>query len=109
MENVQKLKWWYFGQNNSGGYFDVDEDVSEYVYIQAASAKEAEKKMEEITLTHSGSCECCGDRWYIDADEEEGTDVPARYGRFPPEATSHFVKSPNRFHYYDGRVTKEYV
>lgn len=70
----QKTYGWYeFRQNNSGGSFQIDDDVTIYVLIQAASAKEANIKAEEIGIYFDGcynghDCNCCGDRWYEASD-----------------------------------------
>lgn len=58
-----------FSQNNSGGYFVIDDKLCPRVYIKAVSAEEANKKAEEIGIYFDGvakdiDCPCCGDRWY---------------------------------------------
>jgi hypothetical protein len=64
----RKLGWYKFSQNNSGGSHHSDEDVAQYVFIQAYSAKEANRLAENIGIYFDGSlwgrdCDCCGDRW----------------------------------------------
>jgi hypothetical protein len=61
--------WYEFRQNNSGGSFVMDDDVSIYVLIQAASNYEANAKAQDIGIYFDGcsdgrDCDCCGDRWY---------------------------------------------
>jgi hypothetical protein len=61
--------WYEFRQNNSGGSFAINDDVSVYVLIQAASTLEANCKARDIGIYFDGvsngqDCECCGDRWY---------------------------------------------
>lgn len=58
-----------FDQNNSGGSYERNEDVLEYVIIEAVTALEANCKAEEIGIYFDGcssglDCKCCGDRWY---------------------------------------------
>lgn len=66
---TKTMKFYEFNQNNSGGHFDVDENVCHRVVIEAESASEAESLFEPMILGQSASCSCCGDRWYVDADE----------------------------------------
>ena len=73
MENEQltygNLRWYEFDQNNSGGVFVMDDDVSIKVFIQAESEDVANQKAEEVGIYFDGcekgiDCDCCGDRWY---------------------------------------------
>ena len=62
-----------FNQNNSGGYFDVDENLCHRLYIEADTQSEAISKAEELGCYWDGvykgiDCPCCGDRWYEDCD-----------------------------------------
>jgi hypothetical protein len=61
-------EWYEYRQNNSGGSFIQNDDVSITVLIQAASTKEADTKAEDIGIYFDGcsdgrDCDCCGDRW----------------------------------------------
>lgn len=65
----EELGWYEFDQNNSGGSFDVDDDVTHRIYIQAFSYKEAEDKALDLGVYFNGvqsgrDCDCCGDRWH---------------------------------------------
>lgn len=58
-----------FDQNNSGGSFDYNKNISAQVIIEAKNSKEADRKAKEIGIYFNGvedgfDCECCGDRWY---------------------------------------------
>ena len=65
-----KKKFYEFNQNNSGGSFDVDENVCHRVIIEATDANHALAIFEPMIENQSGSCPCCGDRWYTyDPDE----------------------------------------
>lgn len=61
-------------QNNSGGYFDVDENLCHRLIIEADSEDEVLDKAEELGcywdgVTKGMDCPCCGDRWYPSADK----------------------------------------
>jgi len=60
--------WYEFRQNNSGGRYDINEDVSVRVLIQAATPAEANARAEQVGIYFDGchsnlDCDCCGDRW----------------------------------------------
>ena len=63
MERTIQTKFYEFTQNNSGGYFDVDENVCHRVIIEAIDEKHAVALFEPMIENQSGSCSCCGDRW----------------------------------------------
>ena len=63
MERIIQTKFYEFSQNNSGGYFDVDENVCHRVIIEAMDEKHAVALFEPMIENQSGSCPCCGDRW----------------------------------------------
>jgi len=63
MKKTIHSKFYEFSQNNSGGYFDVDDNVTHRVIIEAFSADEARAKIDPMIENQSGSCSCCGDRW----------------------------------------------
>lgn len=73
------MKYFTYNQNNSGGYFIRNDEVADYVIIQASSAKEADEKMSDISYDHDSYCQCCGERWWIDSDESDGKDGPMVY------------------------------
>ena len=66
--------WYEYSQNNSGGNYVYDDNrgLSERVFIEADSAKEADEYAESIGIYFNGvdddmDCDCCGDRWYPQA------------------------------------------
>lgn len=66
--------WYEYSQNNSGGthVYDDNRGLSEWVFIEADSAKEADEHAESIGIYFNGvdddmDCDCCGDRWYSQA------------------------------------------
>lgn len=57
-----------YKQNNSGGSFDVDDKLCNRLFIEADSAKIANRIAEGLGCYWNGvdaglDCECCGDRW----------------------------------------------
>lgn len=77
-EETGPLLWYQFRQNNSGGYWDINEKVGIEVWVEAANAKGAERVTEELGLFEggSGNCPCCGDRWYFWLDDDDGEVAP---------------------------------
>lgn len=74
------MKWYLYEQNNSGGYFIINDDVAHGIFIQASSNKEANEKASRIVDDYLEFCDCCGDRWWIDAEDCDGTESPEVYG-----------------------------
>jgi hypothetical protein len=78
----KELKWYEFSQNNSGGSFVVNENLSHRVYIQALDTASAISKAEDMGIYFNG-CEdgrdrsCCGDRWHEPYGEVK---FPLEYG-----------------------------
>jgi hypothetical protein len=63
------MNFYMWRQNNTGGSFITDGDLSRFVVIEAENYKEAEQKALELGVYYHGvtdgaDCECCGDRWY---------------------------------------------
>jgi hypothetical protein len=57
-----------YNQNNSGGHFIINDEVTKHVIIEADSAEEANQRAEKIGIYFNGvscgqDCDCCGDRW----------------------------------------------
>jgi hypothetical protein len=76
-EQVVRLQWFEFDQNNSGGRYVSDDHVASRVWIQATSAEAACERMESILeLTDTSYCPCCGERWYVGPWGMEGHDEP---------------------------------
>lgn len=96
------LKWYYLSQNNSGGWFYRNEDVREYVLIQAISPEDAEAKAESIVGDYDAYCECCGARWSVWFTESDGEDVPAIWGTPIDEMDDDIFRHDAVLYYYDG-------
>ena len=63
------MMWYVYSQNNSGGSFVIDENLDEWVGIEADSREEADALFHELGGYFDGvekgeDCDCCGDRWY---------------------------------------------
>lgn len=50
-------------QNNSGGYFIDNEDVSVFVAVEGHGKKDAYNRFKSIVAPYSFFCPCCGERW----------------------------------------------
>ena len=60
------MEFYVYLQNNSGGYFVVDDNVSDVVIIEAESERQAKAKLNLILsqdLSYTTYCSCCGKRW----------------------------------------------
>lgn len=103
-------KFYTFSQNNSGGYFVVDENagVAEYLIIEANDAKEANEKLSEIGKNVDGFwnyCECCGERWNLAwEDDDEGKPEPMIYGEPIANLTQEMFRHQTFVHYLDGTI-----
>jgi hypothetical protein len=77
-------KYYHYSQNNSGGDFVFDEDLTLNVVIEAESTEHADERAERLGIYFDGvpkgrDCECCGDRWDRTF-EHDGRDFPHVYG-----------------------------
>ena len=100
-------KFYEFHQNNSGGSFVFNEDLSYKVIIEARSADEANRKAEEIGIYFNGcddgtDCSCCGDRWYpadgYGASDTADTFIDPKWTWWTDKDGTYMV-----IHYLDGR------
>ncbi|MEN9755881.1 MAG: hypothetical protein RL755_68 [Pseudomonadota bacterium] len=64
-----------FVQNNVHGDIVKNENVAEYVIIEADNSEKANEKATLIGIDESDYCECCGWRW-VDAEDKNGTINP---------------------------------
>ena len=74
-----------FHQNNSGGEFKINNDVTIIVVIEADNWREANYKAEEIGIyfdeNYKIDCKCCGNRWEKLDEFSHSSDTPEnRYG-----------------------------
>jgi hypothetical protein len=73
-----------YRQNNSGGSFDLNQDVNYMVIIEAPTAEAANERAESIGIYFNGcdvgrDCSCCGDRW-SKVFSDDSTETPTIYG-----------------------------
>lgn len=99
------LKWFYYSQNNSGGYFINNDMVAEDIFVQAPNAAEANVIAEQITAQSALEwCGCCGERWWIDASEKDGYDIPHVYAESILTYKGQYYHKEARLHFYDRRI-----
>lgn len=105
------MAYFTFNQNNSGGSFIFNDSVAEYVIIEAKNADEANMRALGVGIYFNGctdgrDCSCCGDRWYSQWYDKNGTDKPEIYGESDIQKyldkDSWFSKSVHVYH-ADGR------
>ena len=101
------LMWWCFRQNNSGGYFIRNSQVDDCVFVQAKTHNEAMQMVEEAIDDNSEWCECCGERWSIEYDDESNP-TPMYYSdcAFSKEAGIHSRGGGAIFYFNDGRIAR---
>jgi hypothetical protein len=101
------MSFYEWKQNNSGGRFFVDENLSNRVVIEADTYYKAEAKAFDLGIYYDGveeghDCECCGDRWYggeelKDKDlqgytlDEYLQDLADKYGWEDPDIIVHYA------------------
>jgi len=130
-EENYTMAFYNYDQNNSGGYFEVNEKVCHRLFIEADSREEADVIAEGLGVYWDGiekglDCPCCGDRWHsaskvdLDAINEEGWEALVhdssstpedewnkRYGNYPlhtaPKWTTNF------FRRYSGKIRFESI
>lgn len=111
MKRVIETKFYTYNQNNSGGYFVEDEKhgVCETIIIEAENASSAYFKLNEIGKNVDGFwdfCNCCGERWWDENDDDEGTETPTIYGEKIEGMTKDMFREKCFIHYFDGEIKK---
>ena len=81
-----KMAFFLYRQNNSGGHFVVDDNLSREVAIEADTEEQANDIAEGYGIYFNGvsegiDCPCCGDRWY----SPDEITFPYRYSHFTLE------------------------
>ena len=97
-------KWFHFSQNNSGGYFIVNEQVAEDVYVQAENAQQAAARAAVIFEPYSEFCECCGERWSFYVHDDDGYDEPTNYATPIMQVVAGRYRTQARLHHINGTV-----
>jgi hypothetical protein len=95
-----------FNQNNSGGVFHEDDNVDNYVIIEADNFTEANERAEGVGIYFHGcskglDCDCCGDRWSKMWHGDEGDKVPSIWGEPLEDTDRAWI-----VHYKNGIVEK---
>lgn len=103
------MSFYMWNQNNSGGGFDVDENVSHRVVIEADTYEQAEAKAFDFGIYYDGvlkeiDCDCCGDRWYegeeLNGNQEEVEEylkkLAAEYGWVDPDIIVHYANGDKK-------------
>lgn len=94
-------KFFTYVQNSVGGNYDVDNNVAQYVIIEADTEGNADKKLDSI-IGYNDYCECCGYRWQGIEDEY---DIPSIYDSPVTEYVTLGNQKEYRIHYADGTIT----
>lgn len=101
------MSYFTFDQNNSGGVFIENDNLTQYVIIEANTAREANAKFLELGgyFDGAGDCPCCGPRWYQLWEDVDGPDEPLIYDQ---PLNGDFYKDRDLkvyaiIHYLDGR------
>lgn len=83
------MNWYHYDQNNSGGFFSLDDNLAPHVFIEAENLDKANEKAESIGIYFHGvseglDCDCCGDRWHSPWGpmEESPLEYIKKYGKY---------------------------
>ncbi len=93
-----------YQQNNSGGYYEIDDTVAQVVIIEADSPEEANERASDIGIFSYWSCECCGERFSSKSDLASGCESVEEAFK---EADWMRDDKQVRIYYKDGTVSKE--
>ena len=102
-------KFYTICQNNSGGYNIQNDDVDQFVCVEADNVEMAKSKFKEILVPYREYCPCCGERWDDDfLDEEDGFDTPTIYGEKHTEFKDKFWCNDGSIiiYYLNGKIEK---
>ena len=104
--------FYLFSQNNSGGFFEVNDKVCHFVIIEADDYRFANIIAEDIGIYFDGcendtDCPCCGDRWDR-VDSYDGKDQPMIYSIIPEDFSDCWTSNSDdvycRVYYKNGEV-----
>lgn len=95
-------KFYTQDQNNSGGHFYVNDDVSHYVIVEADSESQALEIFEDIVEPYSSYCECCGTRWSSSYWKDDIGDKPVICGEDMENYESSYYRKEAIIYYLDG-------
>lgn len=100
------MAFFIWNQNNSGGHFVVDDDLTWRVVIEEETYDLAEYKALTLGVYYDGvaddrDCSCCGDRWYEGEELEWGDQTLEEH--LQEYADDYGWESPSVIiHYLDG-------
>jgi hypothetical protein len=100
------MSFFIWNQNNSGGHFVVDDNLTWRVVIEADTYKQAEYKALNLGIYYNGcddgrDCSCCGDRWYNGSELDTENQTLVEY--LQEYADEYGWESPSVIiHYADG-------
>lgn len=109
MKRNVDTKFYTMDQNNSGGYFEIDQNdgICEIVVIESINTKDASNKAVDLTECYSDYCVCCGERWDVDFYDDDGTDVPMLYGKeITDDYSGTMFRSRVAIHFLDGTIKR---
>ena len=92
-----------YNQNNSSGFFVLDDTVTHHVIVEADSHEDANSRAEGVGLYFDGcrkgfDCSCCGDRWSRQW-PDEGDPEPMIYDTPVASFTEMFAQKGQRYAY----------
>jgi len=70
--------WYYFYQNNSGGFY---KPPAMYIFVEAETSEQANEVASSIEgvyfrgVSSGADCSCCGDRWSPAYSDDSGYDT----------------------------------
>lgn len=106
-------KFYTFRQSNTGGSFDVDDNLAHFTIVEAENYSNANIIAEDIGIYFNGcekelDCSCCGDRWEELNEWDKGTEEPMIYGKRAEEYWHGIssIKYEYRIHYLNGDVKR---
>lgn len=102
MERTVETKFYTVRQNNSEGYYIKNDDVAEYVIVEAIDLPHALSRLNVILKNYRSYCPCCGERWndyYLK--EEDGYKEPRVWGETLGEFKSWQKDAQAIVHYLD--------
>lgn len=107
------MPFYTYDQNNSGGYMARDENLGDYVIIEAEDAEFADFRATRVGIYFDSDkdCSCCGSRWSSAKPwyepEDPGTKEPVIYSKPAKEFSESWdEKAVCVIHYLDGRKEK---
>lgn len=100
------MKFYTLTQNNVSGYLYQNNNVDQFIIVEAVSSSHAIAILPDIIDDYRDYCSCCGPRWYDDyLNDKDGEEEPMIYGE-PIKSfnDSFWTKGSKAIVYYlDGR------